>query len=112
MLSSNEESFRLLLESFPRMLLLSIQSHVKPMVEFLEAIGIPKERMRGIFLSFPPIIFFGTEVLKSRIMTFEKVLLIKRKRNFFDFMKGKINKNTTKFYIFSTVLFSTTMVRI
>ncbi|XP_022949554.1 transcription termination factor MTERF2, chloroplastic [Cucurbita moschata] len=76
MLSSNEESFRLLLESFPRMLLLSIQSHVKPMVEFLEAIGIPKERMRGIFLSFPPIIFFGTEVLKSRIMTFEKVGIV------------------------------------
>lgn len=107
MLSSNEESFRLLLESFPRMLLLSIQSHVKPMVEFLEAIGIPKERMRGIFLSFPPIIFFGTEVLKSRIMTFEKVLLIKRKRNFFNFvllepsfcyygLEGRIEFNNTE----------------
>lgn len=76
MLSSNEDSFRLLLESFPRMLLLSVESHVKPMVEFLENIGIPKERTRSIFLLFPPIIFFGTEVLKSRIMAFEEVLLV------------------------------------
>uniref|UniRef100_A0A0A0LV84 Transcription termination factor MTERF2, chloroplastic n=2 Tax=Cucumis sativus TaxID=3659 RepID=A0A0A0LV84_CUCSA len=73
MLSSNEESFGLLLESFPRMLLLSVESHVKPMVEFLEKIGIPKERMRSIFLLFPPVIFFDTEVLKSRIMAFEEV---------------------------------------
>lgn len=76
MLSSNEESFRLLLESFPRMLLLSVESHVKPMVEFLENIDIPKERMRSIFLLFPPVIFFGTEVLKSRILAFEEVLLL------------------------------------
>lgn len=75
MLSSNEESFCLLLESFPRALLLSVESHVKPMVEFLETMGIPKERMRSIFLLFPPIIFFGTEVLRSRIMTFKEVLL-------------------------------------
>lgn len=73
MLSSNEESFRLLLESFPRMLLLSVESHVKPMVEFLEIIDIPKERMRSIFLLFPPVIFFDTEVLKSRILAFEEV---------------------------------------
>ncbi|TYJ97284.1 transcription termination factor MTERF2 [Cucumis melo var. makuwa] len=73
MLSSSEESFRLLLESFPRMLLLSVESHVKPMVEFLEKISIPKERMRSIFLLFPPVIFFDTEVLKSRIMAFEEV---------------------------------------
>lgn len=76
MLSSSEESFRLLLESFPRMLLLSVESHVKPMVEFLEKISIPKERMRSIFLLFPPVIFFDTEVLRSRIMAFEEVLLL------------------------------------
>ncbi|XP_038895303.1 transcription termination factor MTERF4, chloroplastic [Benincasa hispida] len=73
MLCSNEESFRLLLESFPHMLFLSVESHVKPVVEFLENIGIPKERTRSMFLLFPPIIFFDTEVLKSRILAFEEV---------------------------------------
>lgn len=76
MLSSNEEFFCLLLESFPYLLLLSVESHVKPMVEFFEYIGVPKECMRRIFLLFPPIIFFNTEVLKSRITAFEEVLLV------------------------------------
>ncbi|CAD5317602.1 unnamed protein product [Arabidopsis thaliana] len=42
MLGSVDASFRFLLESFPRLLLLSEENDMKPMVEFLESIGIPK----------------------------------------------------------------------
>ncbi|PSS07225.1 Transcription termination factor like [Actinidia chinensis var. chinensis] len=74
MLGSGDASFRYLIESFPRILLLSLESHMKPMVKFLEDIGVPRGCTRNILILFPPIIFYNIENdIKLRIQAFEKV---------------------------------------
>ncbi|KAG2728396.1 hypothetical protein I3760_01G203700 [Carya illinoinensis] len=72
-LGSNNASFRYLIESFPRLLLLSVESRMKPMVEFLKNIGVPRERMINVILLFPPIIFYNIEVIKRRVLAFKEV---------------------------------------
>jgi len=74
MLGSNDASFRYLIESFPRLLLLSVEYHMKPMVEFLENIGVPRKCLINLILLFPPIIFFNIEVIKLRLLAFKEVL--------------------------------------
>lgn len=74
MLGSNDASFRYLIESFPRLLLLSVESHMKPMVEFVENIGVPRGRLINLILLFPPIIFYNIELIKLRVLTFKEVL--------------------------------------
>lgn len=74
MLGSNNASFRYLIESFPRLLLLSVESHMKPMVEFLENIGVPRGRLLNLILLFPPIIFYNIELIKLRVLAFKEVL--------------------------------------
>ncbi|XP_057968540.1 transcription termination factor MTERF5, chloroplastic isoform X2 [Malania oleifera] len=48
MLVSEDATFRYLIESFPRLLKLSLESHMKPMVEFLENIGVCRGSMRNV----------------------------------------------------------------
>ena len=74
MLGSNDASFRYLIESFPRLLLLSVESHMKPMVEFLENIGVPRGRLINLILLFPPVIFYNIELIKLRVLAFKEVL--------------------------------------
>lgn len=74
MLGSNDASFRYLIESFPRLLLLSVEYHMKPMVEFLENIGVPRGCLINLILLFPPIIFCNIEVIKLRLLAFKEVL--------------------------------------
>lgn len=74
MLGSNNASFRYLIESFPRLLLLSVESHMKPMVEFVENIGVPRGRLINLILLFPPIIFYNIELIKLRVLAFKEVL--------------------------------------
>ena len=74
MLGSNDASFRYLIESFPRLLLLSVESHMKPMVEFLENIGVSRGRLLNLILLFPPIIFYNIELIKLRVLAFKEVL--------------------------------------
>ncbi|KVI05801.1 Mitochodrial transcription termination factor-related protein [Cynara cardunculus var. scolymus] len=61
LLGSGDGSFRYLIESFPRLLLLSVESHMKPMVDFLRYIGVPKDCVRSILLLYPPILFYDIE---------------------------------------------------
>ncbi|MBA0723156.1 hypothetical protein Golax_003765, partial [Gossypium laxum] len=68
-----DATFRFLLESFPRLLLLPVESHLEPMVEFLENIGVPRRSMGNVFLLFPPILFYKIQGIKSKFSTFEKV---------------------------------------
>uniref|UniRef100_A0A2P2JAC3 Mitochondrial transcription termination factor family protein n=2 Tax=Rhizophora mucronata TaxID=61149 RepID=A0A2P2JAC3_RHIMU len=77
-LGSPNVAFQYLVESFPLILLLPIESHLKPMVEFLESIEVPKERMAHIFLLFPPIILYDTKVHKRKVLAFEKIGLVGR----------------------------------
>ncbi|KAL6996081.1 hypothetical protein U1Q18_006217 [Sarracenia purpurea var. burkii] len=74
MLGSQDPTFRYLIESFPRLLLLSLESHMKPMMEFLEDIGVPRGCTRNILILFPPIIFYDIEKdIKLRIHAFGKL---------------------------------------
>ncbi|OMO77510.1 Mitochodrial transcription termination factor-related protein [Corchorus olitorius] len=72
-LGSFDTTFRFLLESFPRILSLPVESHLKPIVEFLEDIGVPRESMGEIFLFFPPILFCNSQGIKTKALAFEKV---------------------------------------
>ncbi|XP_047332710.1 uncharacterized protein LOC124936271 [Impatiens glandulifera] len=74
MMVSEAVSFRYLIESFPRLLLLSVDSHMKPLVEFLLYIGLSRGGIRDVFLLFPPIMFYDiNKDVKLRMQTFGKV---------------------------------------
>ncbi|XP_077222406.1 mitochondrial transcription termination factor family protein isoform X1 [Tasmannia lanceolata] len=73
MLDSKDASFPYLIESFPRLLLRSVESHFKPLAEYLESVGVPKGRIRIIILSFPPIVFYDVEKdIKPRLKALGK----------------------------------------
>ncbi|EEF48706.1 transcription termination factor MTERF2, chloroplastic [Ricinus communis] len=72
-LGSSDATFRYFIESFPRTLLLQPDAHLKPMVEFFESLGVPKERMDSIFLLFPPVILYDIKVIKRKVLALEKV---------------------------------------
>lgn len=73
-LCSKDASFGYLVESFPRLLLLSVESHLKPMMKFLEDIGVQRGSMRNVLLLYPPIIFYDIEKdIKPRLLAFEKI---------------------------------------
>jgi mTERF domain-containing protein len=74
MLGCNDASFRYLIESFPRLLLLSVEYRMKPLVEFLENIGVRRGFLINLILLFPPIIFCNVEVIKQRLLPFKEVL--------------------------------------
>lgn len=77
MLGASDASFRHLIESFPQLLSLRIETHLKPMVEFLEDIGVPRSRIREVVLLFPPIMFYEIEKdVRPRQQAFEKVHFI------------------------------------
>ncbi|KAJ9568482.1 hypothetical protein OSB04_004448 [Centaurea solstitialis] len=72
--SGDGSSFRFLIESFPRLLLLSVESHMKPMVEFLGYAGVPKGCIRNILLLYPPILFYDIQKdIKPTRQVFTKV---------------------------------------
>ncbi|KAI3464178.1 hypothetical protein Pfo_020841 [Paulownia fortunei] len=74
LLGSELTSFRYLIESFPRLLFLPLQSRVKPIVKFLEDIGVPKGYIRNILLLFPPILSYDIDKdIKPRLQSFEKI---------------------------------------
>ncbi|XP_076942435.1 uncharacterized protein LOC143612296 [Bidens hawaiensis] len=74
LLGSGDGSFRYLIESFPRLLLLSVESNMKPVVDFLELIGVPKGCIRSVLLLYPPVLFCDVEKdIKPRMQVFAKV---------------------------------------
>lgn len=74
LLVSETTSFRYLIESFPRLLILRLESRVKPIIMFLEDIGVPKECIRNILLLFPPILTYDiNNDIKPRLHLFEKI---------------------------------------
>ncbi|GMH03884.1 hypothetical protein Nepgr_005723 [Nepenthes gracilis] len=74
MLGSKDSSIRHLIESFPRLLFLSVESHMEPLVEFLKEIGVPRQCVGNVLLLFPPIIFLDIEKdFKPGIRAFQKV---------------------------------------
>ncbi|KAL3618089.1 hypothetical protein CASFOL_038410 [Castilleja foliolosa] len=74
LLGSEDTSFQYLIESFPRLLSMRIESRMKPVVKFLEDVGVPKEHIRNVLLLFPPILSYDTEKdIKPRLRSFEKI---------------------------------------
>ncbi|XP_021728990.1 uncharacterized protein LOC110696034 isoform X2 [Chenopodium quinoa] len=74
MLGSFDTSFRYLIESFPRILLLSVESNMKPMMNFMENAGVPRECMGDVLLLFPPLFFRDIEAeIGAGSWTFEMV---------------------------------------
>ncbi|GLT61755.1 hypothetical protein SLA2020_344380 [Shorea laevis] len=73
MLGSVDATFRCLIESFPRLLLLPVESHLKPMVNFLETVGISKRLLGNILLLFPPILFCEIQEIKRKALALNKV---------------------------------------
>ncbi|KAG6514643.1 hypothetical protein ZIOFF_025012 [Zingiber officinale] len=61
MLGNRDASFCYLIESFPKLLVFSVDNHFKPLVSFLELVGVPKEGISTILLTFPPILFYDIE---------------------------------------------------
>uniref|UniRef100_A0ACD5Z7J4 Uncharacterized protein n=1 Tax=Avena sativa TaxID=4498 RepID=A0ACD5Z7J4_AVESA len=73
MLAQGDVSFPYLIESFPMLLLCSEDNHLKPLIVFLECLGIPKPRIASVLLLFPPIILSDIENdIKPRIYAWEK----------------------------------------
>ncbi|KAL6844951.1 hypothetical protein ACP4OV_025610 [Aristida adscensionis] len=73
MLGDGDVSFPYLIESFPMLLLCSEDNHLKPLIDYLESIGIPKPSIPSVLLLFPPIILSGIDSdIKPRILEWEK----------------------------------------
>lgn len=75
MLSSKDISFRYLVESFPRLLLLPLESQMNTILKFFENKGISRGCVRNILLTFPPIMFYKVEVIKTRMLVFKEVMI-------------------------------------
>ncbi|GAU46364.1 hypothetical protein TSUD_141220 [Trifolium subterraneum] len=72
-LASQDAAFRCLLESFPRILLLSLKNHISPILDFLQNIGIPADRIPNIILAFPPILLWNVRLLKTRVLALNQI---------------------------------------
>ncbi|KAL5699676.1 hypothetical protein ACHQM5_030547 [Ranunculus cassubicifolius] len=74
MLGSKDASFQYLIESFPRLLLLSVENHLEPLRKYLEGVGVPVGRVGVIILLFPPIIFWDIDKdIKPRLCAIEQL---------------------------------------
>ncbi|XP_013590217.1 PREDICTED: uncharacterized protein LOC106298624 [Brassica oleracea var. oleracea] len=79
MLGSVDASFRFLIESFPRLLLLSEENDMKPLIEFLESIGVPKDSLGKVLLLYPPVMLSKAEEMKIRVAAaLEKVSVVNK----------------------------------
>lgn len=72
-LGYNDDAFSYLVESFRKLLLLSVDNHLEPLVTFLQQFGISTISARIIFLLFPPILLYDVEnITKPRILAMKK----------------------------------------
>lgn len=72
-LDEGDTSFPHLIESFPKLLLLSVENHLKPLADFLVLVGVPISSIRIVLLLYPPIIFYDIDNdIKSRLDVLRK----------------------------------------
>eukprot|EP00252_Welwitschia_mirabilis_P027354 TRINITY_DN9367_c0_g1_i1.p1 TRINITY_DN9367_c0_g1~~TRINITY_DN9367_c0_g1_i1.p1 ORF type:complete len:460 (-),score=28.57 TRINITY_DN9367_c0_g1_i1:329-1708(-) len=73
-LDSPTDTIARLIESFPMVLLRSVRTHIKPLEDFLENIGIPEQSLGIIFLSYPPLLLYDVVAdIQPRLHTLKKV---------------------------------------
>lgn len=73
MLGSCDASFGFLIESFPLLLLLPVESKLKPKVKYLEDIGVPTQKTGHVLLLFPPLLFLDINRIKAALEPLRKV---------------------------------------
>lgn len=74
LLGYQDASFRYLIESFPRLLVMPLETHVQPILEFLESIGVPEECRNKPLILFPPMMFYDVEKdIRPRIKALKNV---------------------------------------
>ncbi|CAJ2665178.1 unnamed protein product [Trifolium pratense] len=72
-LASQDAAFRCFIESFPRILLLSLNNHISPILDFFQNIGIPADRIPNIILAFPPILLWNVRLLQTRVLALNQI---------------------------------------
>ncbi|XLU77478.1 hypothetical protein S245_000899, partial [Arachis hypogaea] len=65
-----------LIDSFPRLLSLSLDNHIIPIIDFLHNIGVPRVHITTIILSFPPILFSNIQLLKARLLALKQIHVV------------------------------------
>jgi len=72
-LASRDAAFSSLIQSFPRLLHLSVDNHLTHILDSLRNFGIPTYRFSNIILAFPPLLFWNLQLLQTRLLTFKQV---------------------------------------
>jgi mTERF domain-containing protein len=64
-----------LVEGFPHIFTRDLDSELKPVLTFLETVGVPNESLGRVLLLFPPLLLCNPDRdLQSRLRTLKKVL--------------------------------------
>eukprot|EP01018_Ginkgo_biloba_P025060 Gb_01512 [translate_table: standard] len=72
-LDSGDYILARLIESFPKILLRSVDGHLKPIIDFLEAVDVPRRFVGLVLLCFPPAILYDVEMeIQPRIRSLKK----------------------------------------
>lgn len=67
-LNLKEKALALVIETFPHILIRSVELQLQPVVTYLEDVGIPPENLGRVILCFPPCLLYDvTEELKPRM---------------------------------------------
>ncbi|KAK8469849.1 hypothetical protein PHAVU_005G185600 [Phaseolus vulgaris] len=72
-LASPDSAFCFLIQSFPRLLHLSVDNHLTHILDSLHNFGIPTSRISNIVLAFPPLLFWNLQLLQARLLTFKQI---------------------------------------
>ncbi|CAK9228579.1 unnamed protein product [Sphagnum troendelagicum] len=73
-LNSAANAVARVIEDFWQIFLCNLESELKPRIEYLETLGVPKESVGQVLLGFPPVLLSDIEKdLKPRLRTLKKV---------------------------------------
>ncbi|XP_047171144.1 uncharacterized protein LOC124839386 isoform X2 [Vigna umbellata] len=72
-LASQDSAFSSLIQSFPRMLHLSLDNHLTLILDSLLNFGIPTSRISRIILAFPPLLFWNLQILQTRLLAVKQI---------------------------------------
>ncbi|XP_027929782.1 transcription termination factor MTERF2, chloroplastic [Vigna unguiculata] len=72
-LASQDSAFSSLIQSFPRMLHLSVDNHLTLILDSLLNFGIPTSRVSHIILAFPPLLFWNHQILQTRLLAVKQI---------------------------------------
>ncbi|KAL9255115.1 Transcription termination factor MTERF6, chloroplastic/mitochondrial-like protein [Drosera capensis] len=88
MLGFEDPSLSVLIESFPGILSLPMEATIERLFEFLEEIGVPRQRFESILLLYPPILFLDLKKeIKPGIHAYYKA----------DILRGNMGKLLKKY---------------